>query len=65
LQKELVGQNALVQVADFRRLTNLLMAICMDQVGDLDYFMGLLARQRGPERRSEVLRLLGKSKAGK
>jgi hypothetical protein len=61
LQKKLVGQNALVQVADFRRLTNLLMAICMEEAGDLDYFMGLLERQRGPERRGEVLKLMGRS----
>jgi hypothetical protein len=61
LQRELVGDNALVRLADFRRLTNLVMAICMDEVGDLAAFMDVLERQRGPERRLEVLRLLGRA----
>jgi hypothetical protein len=37
------------------------MAICMDEVGDLAAFMDVLERQRGPERRLEVLRLLGRA----
>lgn len=60
LQRELVGANALLKLTDFRRLTNLVMAVCMDEVGELDYFMTILERQRGPERRNEVLDLLGR-----
>lgn len=61
LQRGLVGENALIRLTDFRRLTNLVMAICMEEVGELDYFMDLLQQQRGPERRAEVLRLLGRA----
>ena len=59
LQRQLVGANAFVRLGDFRRLTNLIMALLMDEVGELDYFMGLLERQRGRQRRDEVMRLLG------
>ena len=59
LQRQLVGANGLFQLDDMRRLVNLVMALCMDEVGELDEFMALLERQRGPERRKEVEKLLG------
>jgi Mg-chelatase subunit ChlD len=59
IQKTLVtSENYFLQLDNFRRLTNLVMALCMDEVGELDYFMDLLERQRGKERREEVLSLL-------
>jgi Mg-chelatase subunit ChlD len=59
IQRTLVkSENYFLQLTDFRRLTNLVMAVCMDEVGELDYFMGLLERQRGRDRRDEVLTLL-------
>jgi hypothetical protein len=61
LQRRLVRGNSFLRLADFRRLTNLVMAICMDEVGELDYFMEILERQRGKDRRAEVLSLLGRS----
>jgi len=61
LQRQMVGDNGLIRLADLRRLVNLLMAICMDEAGELDYFMDVLERQRGRERRLEVLRLLGRA----
>jgi hypothetical protein len=61
LQREMVGANGLVRLDDMRRLVNLVMAMCMDEVGELDVFMGMLERQRGPERRREVLALLGRA----
>lgn len=62
LQRKIVAGNSFIRLNDFRRLTNLIMAICMDEVGELDYFMRLLEKQRGVERRDEVLALLGKKK---
>jgi hypothetical protein len=59
LQKKLVAGNSFLELTDFRRLTNLVMAICMEEVGELDYFMNLLEQQRGAARRAEVLELLG------
>ncbi|MBT3223156.1 MAG: VWA domain-containing protein, partial [Proteobacteria bacterium] len=58
MQRQLVGANGLLELADFRRLVNLVMAILMDEVGELDYFVDILEKQRGPERRQEVLSLL-------
>jgi hypothetical protein len=59
LQKQLLkSENYFLQLDNFRRLTNLVMALCMDEVGELDYFMGLLEQQRGKARRDEVLALL-------
>lgn len=59
IQKTLVrSDNYFLQLTDFRRLTNLVMAVCMDEVGELDYFMDLLEKQRGSERKQEVLALL-------
>jgi Mg-chelatase subunit ChlD len=61
IQKTLVkSENYFLQLTDFRRLTNLVMAVCMDEVGELDYFMGLLEKQRGKDRKQEVLALLHK-----
>lgn len=64
LQRSVVGANALIQIEDVRRLVNLVMALCMSEAGDLDRFMSILERQRGPERRAEVLSLLGRSVSG-
>lgn len=61
LQEKLVGANGLLRLPDFRRLTNLVMAICMDEVGELDYFMNILEKQRGVGRKKEVLRILGRA----
>ncbi len=61
LQEELVGANSLLRLPDFRRLTNLVMAICMDEVGELDYFMNILEKQRGAGRKAEVLQILGRA----
>jgi hypothetical protein len=59
IQKTLVrSENYFLQLSNFRRLTNLVMALCMDEVGELDYFMNLLEKQRGKDRRQEVLTLL-------
>jgi hypothetical protein len=59
IQKTLVrSPNYHLQLDNFRRLTNLLMAVCMDEVGELDYFLDLLEKQRGRDRRAEVLALL-------
>jgi Mg-chelatase subunit ChlD len=59
IQKTMVkSENYFLQLTDFRRLTNLVMAVCMDEVGELDYFMGLLEKQRGSDRKQEVLSLL-------
>jgi hypothetical protein len=59
IQKTMVkSENYFLQLTDFRRLTNLVMAVCMDEVGELDYFMGLLEKQRGKDRKEEVLALL-------
>jgi Mg-chelatase subunit ChlD len=59
IQKTLVkSENYFLQLTDFRRLTNLVMAVCMDEVGELDYFMNLLEKQRGKDRKQEVLTLL-------
>lgn len=61
IQRTLVkSENYFLQLTDFRRLTNLVMAVCMDEVGELDYFMGLLEKQRGKDRKEEVLALLHK-----
>src|SRR5262249_55912316 len=61
IQKTMVkSENYFLQLTDFRRLTNLVMAVCMDEVGELDYFMGLLEKQRGKDRKQEVLTLLHK-----
>jgi len=61
IQKTMVkSENYFLQLTDFRRLTNLVMAVCMDEVGELDYFMGLLEKQRGKDRKQEVLSLLRK-----
>jgi hypothetical protein len=60
LQRKMVGENAFVQLENSYRLTNLVMAICMEEAGDLDFFMSVLEKQRGPERKKEVLRLLGR-----
>jgi hypothetical protein len=60
LQRKMVGDNAFIQLESTYRLTNLVMAICMDEAGDLDFFMSVLEKQRGPERKKEVLRLLGR-----
>lgn len=61
IQRTLVrSENYFLQLTDFRRLTNLVMALCMEEVGELDYFMDLLEKQRGKDRRQEVLTLLHK-----
>jgi Mg-chelatase subunit ChlD len=61
IQRTMVkSENYFVQMNDFRRLTNLIMAVCMDEVGELDFFMNLLEKQRGKDRRAEVLTLLKK-----
>jgi hypothetical protein len=60
LQRKVVGENAFIQLASVYRLTNLVMAICMEEAGDLEFFMSVLEKQRGPERRKEVLKLLGR-----
>jgi hypothetical protein len=60
LQRRIVGENALIRLENLWRLTNLIMAICMNEVGDLEYFMSVLEKQRGPERKREVLSLLGR-----
>lgn len=61
VQKTLVkSDNYFLELKDFRRLTNLVMALCMDEVGELDFFMDLLEKQRGKDRRAEVLALLRK-----
>ena len=54
------SDNYFLQLKDFWRLTNLVMAVCMEEVGELDYFMDLLEKQRGKKRRKEVLALLKK-----
>lgn len=62
IQKTLVkSENQFLQLPDFRRLTNLVMAVCMDEVGELDFFMDLLEKQRGKDRRDEVLTILGRA----
>jgi hypothetical protein len=59
VQKTLVkSENYFLQLTNFRRLTNLVMAVCMDEVGELDFFMDILEKQRGKERRDEVLSIL-------
>jgi Mg-chelatase subunit ChlD len=64
IQKTLVrSENYFLQLDNFRRLTNLVMAVCMDEVGELDFFMDLLEKQRGKDRREEVLALLGRMTA--
>ncbi len=61
IQKTLVkSENYFLQLKNFWRLTNLVMALCMDEVGELDYFMDLLEKQRGKDRRKEVMELLKK-----
>jgi hypothetical protein len=60
LQRKVVGENAFIQLDSIFRLTNLIMAICMDEAGDLEFFMSILEKQRGPERKKEVLKLLGR-----
>ncbi len=61
IQKTLVkSENYFLQLEDFRRLTNIVMAVCMDEVGELEFFMNVLEKQRGKDRRKEVLTLLGK-----
>ncbi len=62
LQRQIVGENAFIRLENTWRLTNLIMAICMNEVGDLEFFMSLLEKQRGPERRQEVLQLLGRAR---
>ena len=61
LQRRMVDANAFVQVENFYRLTNLIMAICMEEVGELELFMGILEQQRGRDRKVEVLKLLGRN----
>ncbi len=61
LQRKVVGDNGFIQLSNTWRLTNLIMAICMEEAGDLEFFMSVLEKQRGPERKAEVLRLLGRS----
>jgi hypothetical protein len=62
IQKTLVkSENQFLQLPDFRRLTNLVMAVCMSEVGELDAFMDILERQRGKDRRDEVLKILGRT----
>jgi len=59
IQKTLVrSENYFLQISNFRRLTNLVMAVCMDEVGELDFFLDLLEKQRGKDRRDEVIGLL-------
>jgi Mg-chelatase subunit ChlD len=59
IQRTLVkSDNYFLQLDNFRRLTNIIMAVCMDEVGELDTFMAILEQQRGKERREEVLALL-------
>lgn len=59
IQRTLVkSDNYFLQLDNFRRLTNLVMAVCMDEVGELDLFMDMLEKQRGKDRRAEVLALL-------
>ena len=61
IQKALVkSENYFLQLSNFRRLTNLVMAVCMDEVGELDFFMDLLEKQRGKDRREEVLAIMRK-----
>jgi hypothetical protein len=60
LQRKMVGENGFIRLENTFRLTNLIMAICMEEAGDLDFFMSVLEKQRGPERKKEVLRLLGR-----
>lgn len=61
IQKTLVrSDNYFLELDNFRRLTNLVMAVCMDEVGELDYFMDLLEKQRGKDRRDEVLAIMGR-----
>jgi hypothetical protein len=60
LQRKMVGENAYIHVDSLFRLTNLIMAICMEEAGDLEFFMSVLEKQRGPERKREVLKLLGR-----
>lgn len=62
LQRQIVGENAFIRLDNLWRLTNLIMAICMSEVGDLEFFMSVLEKQRGPERRQEVLKLLGRTR---
>ena len=59
IQRTMVkSENYFLQLTDFRRLTNLVMAVCMDEVGELDTFMALLEKQRGKDRKEEVLALM-------
>ncbi len=61
IQRTLVkSDNYFLQLNNFRRLTNLVMAVCMDEVGELDFFMDILEKQRGKDRRQEVLTLMHK-----
>jgi Mg-chelatase subunit ChlD len=61
IQKTLVASdNYFLQLENFWRLTNLVMAVCMDEVGELDFFMDLLEKQRGKDRRKEVLAIMGR-----
>ncbi len=61
IQRTLVkSDNYFLQLNNFRRLTNLVMAVCMDEVGELDYFMDILEKQRGKDRTKEVLALMKK-----
>lgn len=61
LQQQLVDANGLLQLDDMRRLVNLAMAVCMDEVGHLEEFMAILEKQRGPERRREIESILGRA----
>ncbi len=58
LQRRLVTENCFLKLNDFWRFTNLVMAVCMDEVGELDYFLDVLQKQRGQNRKDEVLALL-------
>ena len=60
LQRKMVGENAYIHLDSLFRLTNLIMAICMEEAGDLEFFMSILEKQRGSERKREVLKLLGR-----
>jgi hypothetical protein len=60
LQRRMVGENSYIHLDSLFRLTNLIMAICMEEAGDLEFFMSVLEQQRGPERKREVLKLLGR-----
>lgn len=58
MQRQLVDANGFLELGDLHRLVNLVMAICMDEVGELDAFIQILEQQRGAERRDEILSLL-------